>query len=75
MARVAWVSGASRGIGRAIALRLADEGCDIALAASRPSDALEEARRAVEAKGVRAAAFPADLADPVAASAAMKAAA
>lgn len=75
MARVAWVSGASRGIGRAIALRLADEGCDIALAASRPSDALEEARLAVEAKGVRAAAFPADLADPVAAAAAMKTAA
>ncbi len=71
-ARVAWVSGASRGIGRAIALRLADEGFAIALAASRPSDALEETRRAIEAKGVPAAVFPADLSNPSAAAAALK---
>ena len=70
-----WVGGASRGIGRAIALRLADEGFAVALGASRASDALEETRCAVQSKGVSAACFPADLSDPAAAAAAMKAAA
>ena len=74
MPSAAWVSGASRGIGRAIALRLAGEGHAIALSASRPSEALDETCRAVRAKGVPAAVFPADLADPAAADSAMKAA-
>jgi 3-oxoacyl-[acyl-carrier protein] reductase len=47
---VAIVTGASRGIGRAIALRLAREGFDLALAARTESD-LEAAARECEAAG------------------------
>ena len=73
MARpVAWVSGASRGIGRAIARRLAEEGHDLALNARTVSPDLEETAAIVRAAGARAELFPADLADPEAAAAAMK---
>ncbi len=75
MRSVAWVSGASRGIGRAIAIRLADEGYDLALSASKPSAALKETLTAIAGKGVSSAIFPANLADPSAAAAALKAAA
>ncbi len=50
---VAIVTGASRGIGRAIALRLAREGFDLALAARTESD-LESAARECEAAGAAA---------------------
>jgi NAD(P)-dependent dehydrogenase (short-subunit alcohol dehydrogenase family) len=55
--RVAIVTGASRGIGRAIALGLAEHGADVALAARKP-EALEEAAAAVRALGRRALAVP-----------------
>lgn len=58
--KVAIVTGASRGIGRAIALALAREGADVALVA-RGEDALREAEREVAASGVRAAAIVADV--------------
>ena len=58
--KVALITGASRGIGRAIAMALAAERCDIALAA-RGEDALREAEREVSALGVRAAAIVADV--------------
>lgn len=58
--RVALVTGSSRGIGRAIALALAGEGCDIALVA-RGEDRLREAAREIEARGVRTAAIVADV--------------
>jgi 3-oxoacyl-[acyl-carrier protein] reductase len=58
--KVALITGASRGIGRAIALALADEGCDVALVA-RGVDALREAERAVAAKHVRTATIVADV--------------
>lgn len=45
VARVAWVTGASRGLGRAVALRLAGEGSALLLTA-RSSDALDEVRAA-----------------------------
>ena len=54
------VTGASRGIGRAIALALAAEGCDVALVA-RGADALQEAVGEATAHGVRAAAIVADI--------------
>ncbi|TAK60057.1 MAG: SDR family NAD(P)-dependent oxidoreductase, partial [Dehalococcoidia bacterium] len=58
--RAALVTGASRGIGRAIALALADEGCDVALVA-RGKDALRVAAGEVAALGVRTAAIVADV--------------
>jgi 3-oxoacyl-[acyl-carrier protein] reductase len=54
------VTGASRGIGRAIALKLASEGANVAICA-RDRDALHEAAREIEAHGVRVAAIPVDL--------------
>ncbi len=58
--KVALITGASRGIGRAIALALAAEGCDIALVA-RGEDALQAAAAEVAALGVRTAAIVADI--------------
>jgi NAD(P)-dependent dehydrogenase (short-subunit alcohol dehydrogenase family) len=63
--RVAVVTGASRGLGRAIALAYAERGADLVLAA-RGVDALEAVRREVEARGRRAVAHPTDVTDPAA---------
>jgi NAD(P)-dependent dehydrogenase (short-subunit alcohol dehydrogenase family) len=58
----ALVTGASRGIGRAIAVGLAAAGADVALA-SRSADQLEEVRRQVEATGRKAVVIPTDVSD------------
>lgn len=58
--QVALVTGASRGIGRAVALALAGAGVDVALLA-RDEAALSKVAREVEAKGVRALVLPADV--------------
>jgi NAD(P)-dependent dehydrogenase (short-subunit alcohol dehydrogenase family) len=55
--KVAIVTGGSRGIGRSIAIALAEHGADVALAARKP-DALAEAVAAVEATGRRAIGVP-----------------
>jgi len=55
--RVAIVTGGSRGIGRSIALGLAEAGADVAIAARKP-EALAEATDAVRALGRRALAVP-----------------
>jgi NAD(P)-dependent dehydrogenase (short-subunit alcohol dehydrogenase family) len=60
--RVAVVTGASKGLGKAIALALAGQGAQLALAA-RNRDELEAAADAVRAAGGDAAAFPADVTD------------
>lgn len=58
--RVAVVTGASRGLGRAIALALAEAGADVALAARSKPD-LEETAHQVERLGRRALAIPTDV--------------
>jgi 3-oxoacyl-[acyl-carrier protein] reductase len=58
--RAALVTGASRGIGRAIAVELAREGCRVALCA-RGKDALESAAAEIRGLGAEAIAIPADV--------------
>jgi NAD(P)-dependent dehydrogenase (short-subunit alcohol dehydrogenase family) len=60
--RNAFVTGASRGIGRAIALTFADAGANVALV-SRSQEALDETAREVEARGPKAVSLVADVAD------------
>jgi 7-alpha-hydroxysteroid dehydrogenase len=60
--RVAVVTGAGLGIGRGIAVGLAQAGADVVLAARTTSD-LEEVATLVEAQGRRALAVPTDVTD------------
>jgi NAD(P)-dependent dehydrogenase (short-subunit alcohol dehydrogenase family) len=60
--KVAVVTGASRGIGRAIALRLAGAGASVALWA-RTRSALEQVQADIAASGARAVALEVDVAD------------
>ena len=65
--KVALVTGSSRGIGRATAIALANEGCDLAICA-RGGDVLQETDREIAALGVRTAAIAADVGDADAAN-------
>ncbi|TYB34680.1 SDR family oxidoreductase [Micromonospora sp. AP08] len=65
--KVALVTGGSRGIGAAVALRLAREGADVALTYERRADRAAELVKQIKAVGRRALAVPADSADPAAA--------
>lgn len=60
--RNAFVTGASRGIGRAIALGFADAGANVAVV-SRSAGAVEETAREVEARGRKGLALAADVGD------------
>jgi 2-deoxy-D-gluconate 3-dehydrogenase len=60
--RTALVTGASRGIGQAIALGLADHGADVALN-GRQVETLEKVAQQVEERGRRAVVVPADVTD------------
>src|SRR5437899_11857120 len=74
--KVALVTGAARGLGRAIAVALADAGCDVAVSeigratdgatpyALASADALAATAPAIEQRGRRKAAGPADATSP-----------
>lgn len=58
------VTGGSRGIGKAIALQLADAGADVAFTYARSEAAAEEVKAAIEKTGRKAMAIQADAVDP-----------
>jgi len=61
LARKALVTGGSRGIGKAIALRLADEGYDVAICYLRNKKDGEAVARDIRARGVKGIAYQADI--------------
>lgn len=69
---VALVTGGSRGIGAAVALRLAEDGADVAITYVHDAGAAAEVVGKVEALGRRALAVRADAADPASAGAAVE---
>jgi 3-oxoacyl-[acyl-carrier protein] reductase len=71
--KTALVTGGSRGIGKAIVLRLAGQGADVAFSFRGNQDAADATVTEVEALGRRAVAFQMDAKDPEAAEALVKA--
>ena len=71
--RVALVTGVARGIGRAIVLRLATQGADVAFSYRGNAAAAADTAGEVEALGRRALAVQADVKDPAAAETLVKA--
>jgi meso-butanediol dehydrogenase/(S,S)-butanediol dehydrogenase/diacetyl reductase len=59
--KVALVTGAARGIGRAIALRLAGDGLNVAVNDLPNTSELDDVVREIESKGRRSLAVPADV--------------
>ncbi|MDR1864525.1 MAG: 3-oxoacyl-ACP reductase FabG [Bacteroidales bacterium] len=62
--KYALVTGGSRGIGRAVCLRLAEMGYPVAINYASNREAAEETRQQAEAKGVKAELLPFDVASP-----------
>lgn len=69
--KIALVTGGSRGIGRAIALKLAEAGCDVAILYAGREDAARETVEALEGMGVRAMSVRCDVSDEAQADAAV----
>jgi 3-oxoacyl-[acyl-carrier protein] reductase len=61
--KVALITGASQGIGKAIALTLAEEGCNLAICA-RHKEALDSSAKEIRAKGVEVIAVQSDVTKP-----------
>lgn len=68
------ITGSDSGVGRAVAVLFAREGCDIAICHLDEDQDAEDARAAVEAEGRRAIVLKGDVADPAFSEAAVKAA-
>jgi len=62
--KVALVTGGSHGIGAATARALADQGADVAISFLASADKADQVLDDLESRGVRAASFKADQADP-----------
>jgi 3-oxoacyl-[acyl-carrier protein] reductase len=61
--KVALITGGSQGIGKAIALTLAEEGCNLAICA-RGKEALDSSAKEIRAKGVEVIAVQSDVTKP-----------
>src|SRR5579859_4962588 len=70
--KVALVTGGSRGIGAAIAKRLAADGATVAITYAKDAKAASDVVKAIEAKGRKAVAIQADAADVAAVQAAVE---
>ena len=73
MKRYALITGASRGIGRAIAMELAKDGCSILLNYKSNHAAAQEAKRLIEEAGGEAELIPFDVSSPEAINTALDA--
>ncbi len=69
--KVALITGADSGIGRAVAVLFAREGCDVAIAYLEEDEDAEVTKAAVEKEGRKAILLPGDVADPAYAEAAV----
>ena len=63
--KLALVTGGGRGIGRAIALKLASQGADIIVDFFRRRDAAEQTAKDIEALGVKAEVIRANVGEPI----------
>ena len=72
MKKIAFITGSSRGIGRAVALRLAEEGRAVGINCLRSADQARQLAADLRAQGREAAAFQADVADRAAITAAIR---
>ncbi len=62
--KTALVTGAARGIGKAVALKLAENGFNVAVNCVKNADKLDETAVEIENKGVRCEKFVGDVSDP-----------
>src|SRR5215471_10110569 len=67
--KIALVTGASRGIGKAIAFALADEGIHVAINYHRKKEEAEAACKLIQSKNVKALAVQADVSEAIQVSA------